>query len=677
MINLTEINVTNIKGVGEKKAKLLKKLKIETIYDLLTYYPRDYENFSEVFKIRDKINSKGLFKVKVTSKPVVRLIRSNLKLTTINVKDDSMGAVLVFFNLPYFMQSYFTRGNELYIYGEVSKKNYEIQITNAEIVNNSKIGTFSPIYGLTAGLSNNEITKITKNALSSFSEKIIDYLPGQVKDKLILMDKYEAIENIHFPKSIDLYNSARRRLAFDEIFFLQGVLKSQNFRSDSKNSKNILIDNDLLNNFYENLPFSLTGAQKRVLDEIFIDFKNQNMNRLVQGDVGSGKTVIAAICLLIASINGYQSAIMAPTEILAKQHFETIKKFLKSYDLDIRLLIGSTLNKEKQTIYDDLESGKIDIIVGTHSLIQESVVFNNLVLTIVDEQHRFGVEQRKALYNKGDHPYNLSMTATPIPRSLALILYSEMDISVIDELPPGRKEIDTSVINYSYIDRLDKFVIKQIKEGRQVYVVCPLIDESDMPLKSLEEVFSHYNSSNFLDENISTCALHGKMKSSEKEKIMQDFKERKYDIIVSTTVIEVGVDVPNANLMIIYDADRFGLAQLHQLRGRVGRGEHKSYCVLITNNNSEISYNRLQIMKESTDGFFIANKDLEFRGQGELLGTRQHGINDLYFIDLNKDLKMIKYIQDNYDRIFNEINRYDELENEYKTSISYLTRDSK
>lgn len=671
MKKLRKIKLTSLKGVGPKKFQLLQNINLENVYDLLTYYPRAYEDMSTLNCINDSIGEKGLFHLEIISEPTLKNIRRNLNILEVEVTDGYTSANLVFFNQNFY-KNYLKKGSKVYIYGSVSKKGIFIQINSPRILSKQEIGKFEPIYNLTNGITNNEIKRLLNLSFSLYKDEILDYIPEKIKTKFQLLDLKSALKSIHFPKTINDIQKAKNRLAFDELFRLQYSLETSSYREKESSSPSIKYREfyDELKEFDKGLSFELTNAQKRVFNEILKDLNNTNgMNRLVQGDVGSGKTVVASLCLYLSFLNGYQSALMAPTEILAKQHYKTISSFFNNIDINIKLLTGDNTPKEKEVIYDELKSGEINIIIGTHALIQDKVQFKNLALTIIDEQHRFGVSQRKTLYEKGNHPHNLSMTATPIPRTLALIIYGDMDISIIDELPPGRQQIDTFVVDDSYMDRIDEFIIKQIKEGRQIFVVCPLIEENEMPLKSLEEIYIHYSSDKFLNRQVNTKYIHGKMKNEEKNSIMTDFLNNKIQILVSTTVIEVGINVPNASTMVIYDADRFGLSQLHQLRGRVGRGSEKSYCILFNNNKSELSYRRMKIMKQSSDGFYIAEKDLDLRGEGELMGTRQHGIPDLKIVNLKSDIKIIELVKSNYSDIIEDIKENSDL---YKEFLTYF-----
>ncbi len=675
MIDLKKIKVTKIKGVGPKKEQLLNKLNIFTVYDLLTYYPRSYEDMSQILKLKSSVYEKGLFHLEVVSPPSFRQVRRGLNILTINVTDGESSGELVYFNQP-FMENYFKKGSKIFVYGSVKKVGFIYQISSGKLLRKNEIGGLNPIYGLTAGISNNEIIRFINYALNSYSNQILDYFPSNIIENYNLLELNEAIKNIHFPKSTELLKKSRHRLAFDELIILQSFIENSNFRD--KMSFSPKMENSFtkeINFFIDNLKFELTNAQKRVISEILKDMETDHgMNRLLQGDVGSGKTAVASIALYFSVLNRYQAALMAPTEILAKQHYNSIKSLFSNTDIKIELLTGDMSSKGKENVVEKLLSGNIDIIIGTHALIQQNVEFKNLGLTIIDEQHRFGVNQRKALYLKGSHPHNLAMTATPIPRTLALVIYGDMEISIIDELPPGRQNIETFVVDYSYMNRLDNFVIEQIQQGLQVFVVCPLIEESEMPLKSLDEVFKHYASDKFKKIGINADFLHGRMKNEEKNSIMEKFLANDIQILVSTTVIEVGIDVPNASLMIIYDADRFGLSQLHQLRGRVGRGSNNAYCVLINNNKSEQSYKRMKVMQQSNDGFYIAETDLELRGQGELMGTKQHGIPDLKFINLKLDGKLIEQIKKDFKNIENEIIKDPILYKEFSSRVEEVSK---
>ena len=641
------MDVQYIKGVGPKRAAQLKKLNINTVEDLLYFVPKEYDDRS-IFKCIKECTDgeKVSLRVQICGYPVKHTPRRNLTIVKVPVRDNSGHALLVWFNQDYVINK-LSLGDIVMVNGKISIFRNQVQIMNPvlEKEEREKIGRIIPKYPLKGKLTNNEMIKIISNAITAYIDNVPERLPEDMRKELSLLPIKEAIINIHFPKNRNYYLEARRRLVFEELLTLQlGLLLTKNRTKQLNRGIKFPHVNEVYD-FINNLPFKLTNAQLRAFKEIEEDMeKQEQMNRLIQGDVGSGKTIVAVLAMYKAWKAGYQSVMMAPTEILATQHYETICKFLKSYGINCELLVGSLSNKKKQQILEELRGGKIDILVGTHAVIQDDVIFNNLGLAITDEQHRFGVRQRAILSRKGDNPDILVMTATPIPRTLGLILYGDLDISIIDELPPGRKEIKTYVVTPNMIDRVNDFVKEQILKGRQAYVVVPLIEESDtLDLKSAEELYVHLKDEVF--NNFNVGLLHGKMPSSEKEIIMQKFANKELDILVSTTVIEVGVNVPNANIMVIFNAERFGLAQLHQLRGRVGRGDYQSYCILINESNSKISKERMRIMQKTTDGFYISEKDLELRGPGDFLGTRQHGLPDLKVANLFSDMNLLKLAQ--------------------------------
>ncbi len=648
-------SITTLKGIGEKTKEKLYKLNIYTIEDLLFFYPRDFEDRSNIMNICDVyLEEKNLIRAIVAKEPEVLNINGKTILKVV-FRDKTHFITAVWFNQQY-LKNLFQINKEFYLYGKVTEKFNKLQIDSPEYcnVNNEKmlsIGRIVPIYNLVSGLSQNNMRKYVYQCLDVIDE-IKDCFSEEFLKTYNLLDLKTAIKNIHYPISNEMYAQARKRLVFDEIFIVQYCL--HDLKMFAKLETNKYMANIQDEAILKKLKFELTKAQKRVLNDIKKDFGNKfAMNRLIQGDVGSGKTAVALVASFIAIQNGYQVALMAPTEVLAKQHYEEIKEILKDFNIQTSFLSGSMKAKEKRESLENIKNNKSKMIIGTHAVIQDKVEFSNLGLVITDEQHRFGVKQRMQLANKGEAPHTIVMTATPIPRTLALILHGDLDISIIDELPPGRQKIDTFAVNNTYKERIYNFIKKEVAQGRQCYIICPLVEESEKAKgKAVIEYTEELKETYLKDINI--AYLHGKMKNDEKVKIMNEFVKNNISVLISTTVIEVGINVPNSTLIIIEDADKFGLAQLHQLRGRVGRGSEKSYCILISDKKSKTTKERLNAMCNTTDGFVLSEKDLELRGPGDFFGTRQHGLPEFKIANMFKDLKTVSLCQKIIDDIHKE-----------------------
>ena len=647
-------NIKNLKAVGPKRLKLLNNIGIFSIKDLLYFYPRRYEDSSKILKLSEGIiGEKATFRCRILSLLDNRNIRRGLSITSFLIEDDSAEAKLIFFNNR-FIKNTIDFGETYLIYGKYERFRGRIQLTSPEIekVDNIRnLGRIRGIYNQTKGLTNNNIDYLIDQVIDKnlFEECI----PNDLIKKYSLIDKNKAIKNIHRPENRKSYALSKQRLVYEELLFFELSILSMQNKNNSSHGIKFNIPNKIYE-FINNLPYKLTSGQEKVLKDITGDMQNgKSVNRLIQGDVGSGKTIVSIILSLVAVLNGYQCAIMAPTEILAKQHFENFNSLLEAYGVRIKLLVGSTSSKVKKEILTNTANGMIDILIGTHSLIEDDVKFFNLGLNVIDEQHRFGVIQRSKLRYKNDKACNIIMSATPIPRTLSLILYADLDISIIDTMPGGRKNIKTLAINSSQVNEALTFIEKELNAGHQAYVICSLIEDNEdfENLESVEKVFKDLKK---FFKNYKLALLHGRLSTDEKNKVMEDFKNRKIDLIVSTTVIEVGINVANATVMMIYNAERFGLSTLHQLRGRVGRGDAQSYCILFNNSKSEISWRRMKIMTDSTDGFYIANKDLELRGFGDILGVRQSGIPNLRLANPLKDQKILSYASTDAKNILKE-----------------------
>ena len=621
--------LTAIKGVGEKTARLFSKLNVTNVEELLHYYPRAYDAFREPQPVKSLVpeTTAAVEGVLTKTADVVRF--SHLQVTMVHLRDETGTVQLNWYNMP-FLRSTLKAGERFVFRGKVAKKRGKLVMEQPEIYRPAQysalVHSMQPVYGQTKGLGNKTIAKAVAQALSE-RELERDYMPERLREKYELAEYNFALEHIHFPKDEAELLFSRKRLVFDEFFmFLLSVRLLKEKKADTK-SLYVMEPRPEVQRLKDSLPYSLTKAQEKVLKEVYADLSGgQVMNRLVQGDVGSGKTIIAILALLQAAYNGYQGALMVPTEVLARQHLESMEELFAAHGIEKKaiLLTGSMTAKEKRMAYQKIESHEADIIVGTHALIQEKVIYDKLALVITDEQHRFGVAQREMLGNKGTEPHVLVMSATPIPRTLAIIIYGDLDISIIDELPANRKPIKNCVVGTDYRKNAYRFIEREAAAGRQAYVICPMVEPSEM-IEAENVVDYTKKLRENLPESVRVEYLHGKMKPKEKNLLMEQFAEGEIQVLVSTTVIEVGINVPNATVMMIENAERFGLAQLHQLRGRVGRGKEQSYCIMVNASSDEGIQKRLEILNKSNDGFFIASEDLKLRGPGDIFGIRQSG----------------------------------------------------
>lgn len=643
----SDLKDVKIQGLGKVQLGKFNKLGVHTLYDLLYFFPRAYENRGNSKKI-DKILADEFVILTGTIVNISSQFATRRPMFKAILADETGMLELVWFNNK-FVKNYVHVGDEVSVYGKV-RKTMKFQMINPEFKRDEQIAeAMLPIYPSTASLKQPTIRKIVEKALFEYAYLLEENIPKELMDQENLPSRTRAIMDIHFPKNEEVMERAKRRFMLEEILLLEAGILQNRFKIDQANSNVYKLEDKkgLVREFIDSLNYELTRAQKRVITEIYKELKNGKIvNRLIQGDVGSGKTIVSFIILLYIVENGYQGVIMAPTEILATQHYLGIVDQFNNLDVRVELLTGSLKGKKKEKLLAEIESGVVDIVIGTHSLIEDNVIFKNLGLIVIDEQHRFGVTQRKLLREKGNLENLIVMSATPIPRSLALTIYGDLDVSIIDELPKGRSPIVTKWIKSEEEKRkMYEFIEKKLRKGRQAYVVSPLIEESETlgNIKSAQETFEEYSA---IFSNWKIGLIHGRQKYQEKEEVMRLFKKGEIDILVSTTVIEVGVNVPNASIMVIRDAQRFGLSSLHQLRGRVGRGSHQSYCFLESETTNKISIKRLEAMESTTDGFKIAEEDLKLRNSGEILGTRQSGISDMLFTDIVKNVREIKIVRD-------------------------------
>lgn len=652
------MDLNNLKGIGEKTEKLFYKAGIEKVNDLLRYYPRYYDIFEEPVLIRDlECDRTQAIKGTVVREVSVKRVR-NLQVVTGYLRDERGDAIkATWFNSPY-LKGKLTIGSTFIFRGFVKENYSNFSIEQPKIFGiaeyNKKKGEMQPVYPLVSGLTNNMVQKAVKQALKLVETE--EFLPEKIRNKYGLEGLQQAIEHIHYPTDKNQLYSARKRLIFDEFFMFIYNIRNLKDKNTEIHNRHILEEPKEVKTLINNLPYELTNAQKRTWEEIKRDISSTKvMNRLIQGDVGSGKTIIAFFALITAALNNGQGAMMAPTEVLARQHYDNLIELIKEHNINVNpvVLVGSMTAKEKREAYKVIESGDADIIIGTHALIQEKVNYNNLTMVVTDEQHRFGVRQREAISEKGEHPHIMVMSATPIPRTLAIIMYGDLDISVIDELPANRLPIANCVVGTDYRPNAYDFMTKQIAKGRQVYVICPTVEYSEAV--EGENVIEYAEKlKRIMPVSVNIEFLHGRMKPAEKNEIMDRFANNQIQILVSTTVVEVGVNVPNATVMMVENAERFGLAQLHQLRGRVGRGKYQSYCIFINGSGKKEALERLNILCKSNDGFLIANEDLKLRGPGDFFGVRQSGDFEFRLGDIMNDANILKQASEAVELILNE-----------------------
>lgn len=674
---IEQSRIRELKGIGEKSEKLFGKLGIHTAGDLLRYYPRGYDVYEEAVPISEVEEGKVMTVTGMLYGRVQVSGSRRMQVTTAYVKDITGTLRIIWFNMP-FLRNTLAGGGLITLRGRVMSRKSGILMEHPEIFYPSekyeeKLYTLQPVYGLTSGLSNNAVSKAVKQVLDGL-DLSKEPLPSALRLKYGLAEYNYAVRGIHFPEDKEVFYHARERLVFEE--FLRFILSLRSLKESNIRLANeyVIEKNDKVDEFIERLPFKLTHAQAKVWQEIADNMVSDTvMSRLVQGDVGSGKTIVAVLALMNTALNGYQAAMMAPTEVLARQHYESITGLFEKYEIPVKvvLLTGSMTAKEKRKAYDRIECGLAKVIIGTHALIQGAVVYDNLALVVTDEQHRFGVKQREAFAEKGGVPHVLVMSATPIPRTLAIILYGDLDISVIDELPANRLPIKNCVVDTGYRKTAYAFMKKQIAEGRQCYIICPMVEESEH--LEAENVTDYARAlEEEMGNKIQVAFLHGKMRQAEKDGIMERFGRNEIQILVSTTVIEVGIDVPNATVMMIENSERFGLAQLHQLRGRVGRGKYQSYCIFMSSSKSKETKERLEILNKTNDGFKIASEDLRLRGPGDLFGIRQSGLMDFRLGDIYQDAQILKAADEAADWLLKNENEYVQKMSDYETISSVI-----
>ncbi len=660
-------DIIKLKGIGEKTAKLFNRLGIYTTEDLLYHYPRGYQSFGPPVKIKEGLGEEIVtLELFLPASFKWKKVR-NLTIGTGVLSDGTDSVSVTYFNMPY-LKGRLTAGSSYLFRGKIRTEHGKYHMDQPKIFTwkeyGERMGRLQPCYSLTAGLTDRAVAKAVDQALQSFGEE--EFLPEDIMREYGLMGREQAIRQIHFPKDQDSLLEARKRLVFDEFFlFLLAVRKMKEYNEELATDYPMM-ETAWTSRLLEALPYQLTGAQKRVWEELKGDLVSGScMNRLVQGDVGSGKTILAFLCLLLTVSNGYQGALMAPTEILASQHFEQLCGMTKQYGLPFKpvLLTGSVGAAAKREIYRQIEEGEANVIIGTHALIQEKVVYQKLALVITDEQHRFGVRQREILSEKGGKAHVLVMSATPIPRTLAIILYGDMHISAVDELPTGRLPIKNCVVGTSYREKAYEFITGQVHRGNQAYIICPMVDAGEEGTEGLENVVDYGEKlRSRLPADIHVEILHGKMKPGDKKRVMEAFAAGHVHVLVSTTVIEVGINVPNATVMMVENAERFGLAQLHQLRGRIGRGAEQSYCIFMSGSDKEESMDRLKILNKSNDGFYIAQEDLKLRGPGDLFGIRQSGAMEFRIADIYQDGELLKKISMTVDKLLQEDGQLEKAE---------------